>query len=205
MRNKAFSSDKEFFSNYYNTFQKLVQLDNLLLKKLEKVKKELENTVKRGNKVIIVGNGGSAAIASHFCIDLNKNTPISGQNFNESSLITCFANDFGYEKWVEKAVGVYGKPGDVFIAISSSGKSPNIINGCKKAKELGFSKIITLSGFSPDNPLRKLGDIDLWIDSDNYNHIENIHQFWLLSIAENLIQKYSQRQEKSETKCLKNF
>ena len=122
-------------------------------------------------------------------MDLTKNAGIRCVNFNEADLITCFANDFGYEHWVEKAVEFYGDEGDVFIAISSSGQSRNIINGCKAARDNKFSSVITFSGFNNDNPLRQLGDINLWVDSKAYNFVENIHQVWLLAIVDLIIGK----------------
>jgi D-sedoheptulose 7-phosphate isomerase len=107
--------------------------------------------------------------------------------FNEPNLLTCFGNDFGYEYWVEKAIQYYGDKDDVLIAVSSSGQSENILNGCHAARKKGFDSIITLSGFNPDNPLRKLGDVNLWIHSENYNIIENVHQIWLLAVVELII------------------
>ena len=89
----------------------------------------------------------------------------------------------------KKAVEFYGDEEDVFIGISSSGSSKNILNGCRAARNQNFSKIITLSGMSADNPLRKLGDINLWVDSKAYNHIENIHQIWLLIVVDMIIGK----------------
>jgi|TARA_B100000959_G_C14987113_1_gene626125 D-sedoheptulose 7-phosphate isomerase len=86
-------------------------------------------------------------------------------------------------------VEFYGDEGDVFIGISPSGSSNNILNGCRAAHEKNFSTVITLSGMSPDNPLRKLGDINLWVNSKAYNYIENIHQFWLLAIVDIIIGK----------------
>ena len=139
------------------------------------------------NKVIVVGNGGSAAIASHLAVDLTKVAGIRTVNFNEPSLLTCFANDYGYEHWVEKAVEFYGDKGDVFIGISSSGSSENILNGCLAARKKNFSKVITLSGMQAENPLRQLGDINLWANSMAYNHIENIHQVWLLAVVDLII------------------
>ena len=159
------------------------------LYQLNEVKETLVSASERGKKTIIVGNGGSAAIASHFSVDLTKNAGIRCVNFNESDLITCFANDYGYEDWVMKAVEFYGDDGDVFIGISSSGSSKNILNGCLAARKKKFSKIITLSGMNSENPLRKLGDINLWANSKAYNHIENIHQFWLLAIVDVIIGK----------------
>ena len=147
------------------------------------------DSLKKGGKILIFGNGGSAAIASHFSVDLTKNANIRCTNYNESDLITCFSNDFGYERWVEMAVKYYGNKGDVLIVISSSGKSKNMINGCVAAKKKKFSKIITLTGHSINNPVKKLGDINLWINSKAYNYVENIHQFWLLSLVDLIIGK----------------
>ena len=179
----------EFLKNYINEFSLLVEKSIKNIEQLEQVKDALVSASKKGKKSIIVGNGGSAAIASHFSVDLTKNAKIRCINFNESDLITCFSNDYGYEHWIEKAVEFYGDEGDVFIGISSSGSSENILNGCRAAFEKKFSKVITLSGMNADNPLRKLGDINLWVDSKAYNHIENIHQFWLLAIADLIIGK----------------
>jgi len=137
------------------------------------------------NKVIVVGNGGSAAIASHLAVDLTKVAGIRAVNFNEPSLLTCFANDYGYEHWVEKALGFHADQGDLLILVSSSGESANILNGAKRAVAMGLS-ILTLSGFANDNRLRSLGGINLWVNSRTYNIVENVHQIWMLSIVDYL-------------------
>src|SRR5262245_14647774 len=80
-------------------------------------------TNQKGRKLIIAGNGGSSAIASHCAVDFTKIARIRCINFNEVDLITCFANDYGYENWVEKALEFYADSGDTAILISSSGKS----------------------------------------------------------------------------------
>tara|TARA_Y100000780_G_scaffold91337_1_gene82874 strand:+ start:82 stop:657 length:576 start_codon:yes stop_codon:yes gene_type:complete len=138
------------------------------------------------NKVIVVGNGGSAAIASHLAVDLTKVAGIRTVNFNEPSLLTCFANDYGYEHWVEKALGFHADQGDLLILVSSSGESANILNGAKRAVAMGLS-ILTLSGFANDNRLRSLGGINLWVNSRTYNIVENVHQIWMLSIVDYLV------------------
>ena len=89
---------------------------------------------------MIFGNGGSAAIASHASVDLTKNANIRAVNFNEADLITCFSNDYGYEKWIEKAIDFYADDKDVLILISSSGKSVNMINACKAARSKKYQK-----------------------------------------------------------------
>ena len=178
-----------FLKQYIKDYSDLILPEAGLINTLMQVKAAFVKASENGKKVIIVGNGGSAAMASHVSVDLTKNAGIRSINFNESDLITCFANDYGYEHWVEKAVEFYGDKGDVFIGISSSGSSENILNGCRAARENKFSKVITFSGMNFENPLRKLGDINLWVNSKAYNHIENIHQFWLLAIVDVIIGK----------------
>ena len=144
--------------------------------------------VKSNNKkVLIFGNGGSAAIASHLSVDITKNAEFDVLNFNEADLITCFANDYGFDRWVEKAIDFYGDEGDLLILISSSGQSENMLNGVKAARNANFKSVVTLSGFAKDNPLSQLGDINLWLDSRAYNFVESVHQIWLLTIVDLII------------------
>jgi D-sedoheptulose 7-phosphate isomerase len=177
-------TSSSFFNNYFKEIEKATA--KVDLGALERATSEVENAVKFGGKVILVGNGGSSAIASHVAVDFTKAAKIRAINFNEADLITCYANDYGYDQWVAEALESYADSGDIAILISSSGKSPNILNGAFKAKELGL-KVVTLSGFESQNPLRNLGDINLWVDSSAYNVIEMAHQAWLLSIVDYLI------------------
>lgn len=173
-----------YFEDYFKTMcAKIVQVET---ESLETMCRILMEARRKHKKVIIVGNGASAAIASHVSVDLTKNAGIRTINFNEYDLITCLANDYGYEKWVEKALQFYAEADDVIILISSSGSSENIINAAKKAKEMGLT-VITLSGFGKDNPLKGLGALNLWVDSGEYNIIETIHQAWLLALVDKLI------------------
>ena len=76
-------------------------------------------------------------MSSHCSVDLTKNAGIRSINFNEADLITCFSNDYGYNKWVEKAVEFYADSDDVLVLISSSGKSMNMIKAAEIAKKMG--------------------------------------------------------------------
>ena len=182
--------DTKFLDQYFDDFKKIINFNSdEIKKKLINLKKIFITTKKNRKKILIFGNGGSAAIASHFSVDLTKNAKIRCTNYNESDLITCFSNDFGYERWVEMTIKYYGNKGDVLIVISSSGKSKNMINACIAARKKKFSKIITLTGHLVNNPVKKLGDINLWVNSKAYNYIENIHQFWLLSLVDLVIGK----------------
>lgn len=175
----------DYFPIYFETiYQKIKSVDT---KDLDQAAKMILDTHRAGKKIIIIGNGGSAAMASHVAVDFTKAAGIRAVNFNEADLITCFANDYGYEQWVAKALEAYADSGDMVILISSSGKSQNILNGAKKAKNMGLS-VITVSGFSSDNPLQKLGGLNLWVDSSEYNIVEMTHHIWLVSIVDYLIE-----------------
>ncbi len=178
---------KKFLASYLEDFSDLVKPNEETLEKLAEVANLLKNIHSAGKKILIFGNGGSAAMASHVSVDMTKNAGLRCVNFNEADLITCFANDYGFERWVEKAVDFYGDEGDLLIVISSSGSSKNMLNGVKAARNGNFRAVVTLSGFSENNPLRQLGDINLWINSKAYNFVENIHQIWLLAIVDFII------------------
>ena len=182
-------SDKDFITKYLKDFSSLILPSEEITEKIIEIKKILLNVKINDSKVMIFGNGGSAAIASHVSVDLTKNAGIRSVNYNEADLITCFSNDFGYSRWIEKAIEFYGKSSDILVLISSSGRSQNMINACNAAKKKKISKIITLTGHDKENPLSKLGDINLWIDSKAYNFIENTHQLWLLTLCDLIIGK----------------
>ena len=182
-------SDQDFVNNYLKDLSLILKPNEELVNKIITAKDILMKTKKNNNKTMIFGNGGSAAIASHVSVDLTKNANIRTVNYNEADLITCFANDYGYERWVEKAIDFYADKNDVLILISSSGNSKNMINACKAARNMKMSKIITFTGHDKDNPLSKLGDINFWINSKAYNFVENTHQIWLLTIVDLIIGK----------------
>lgn len=138
-----------------------------------------------GGKVILIGNGGSAAICSHLAVDFTKSAGIRAISFSDPSLQTCFSNDYGYESAYAEMVDAYGDAGDVLIAISSSGSSANIVNATQKASALGIS-LITLSGFGDGNPLRKLGGVNFYLASSDYNLVENGHEQILLALCDYL-------------------
>lgn len=127
-----------------------------------------------GNKVMFVGNGGSAAIASHMATDFTKNGGIRAMSFNDASALTCLGNDYGYEDVFWRQIEMHGLAGDVLIAISSSGSSPNILKAAEKARQLGCL-VVTMTGFSKDNPLRSMGDFNLYVPSGEYGFVEISH------------------------------
>ena len=144
----------------------------------------------KANKLFFIGNGGSASIANHMATDFLKNAGIPAIAFNDSSLITCLSNDFGYEYVFEKPIDLLAKSGDVLFAISSSGRSKNILNGVKAANKNGC-RVITLSGFDSNNPLRSMGEINLYVPSISYGFVESVHSIMCHCIVDTLIKEKS--------------
>jgi D-sedoheptulose 7-phosphate isomerase len=175
---KKLIMNKPYFLKYFDDIYKLLASENA--NALENFSNEISSIRKSGNKVIFAGNGGSASIASHAAVDLTKAGKLRAINFNEANLITCFANDYGYENWLSEAIKAYADSGDLVVLISSSGQSKNILNGAITARALGL-KIVTFSGFLEENPLRKLGDLNFYVQSSSYNYVEMTHYIWLLS------------------------
>ena len=112
-------SDNNYFQRYFSLINNCLVAGTGSV--LEEVADKIVRTASEGRKVILVGNGGSAAMASHVAVDLTKTAGIRAINFNEADLLTCFANDYGYENWVVKALEFYADPGDLVVLISSSG------------------------------------------------------------------------------------
>lgn len=129
----------------------------------------------RGNKLMFVGNGGSAGIASHCAIDYSKNGGLRSLALTDGAALTCLGNDYGYEHVFAKQVEWHGRPGDLLVAISSSGNSMNIRNAIDAARRQGCT-VITFSGFKPENPLRRMGDMNVYIASMEYGFVELGHQ-----------------------------
>jgi len=127
-----------------------------------------------GNKLIFVGNGGSAAIASHMATDYSKNGSVRSLALNDGSMLTCLGNDLGFDQVFAKQIELYARAGDFVIAISSSGRSKNILNAIDAAETAGC-RIATMSGFTPDNPLRLRGEWNFYVASDRYGFVEISH------------------------------
>ncbi len=135
------------------------------------------------NKIMFIGNGASAAISAHMASDYTKAGGYRAVCFNDGVALTCLSNDFSYEEAFAKQVEYHAIAGDILIAISSSGKSRNILNAASTAKTKGC-KVITLSGFEHDNPLRKIGDTNFWVDSTTYGLVEVTHHALLHCILD---------------------
>jgi len=135
------------------------------------------------SKQIFIGNGGSAAIASHMAIDFSKNGGLPSVCFNDGAALTCLGNDFGYEEVFSRQIGFHAHKGDVLFAISSSGTSKNILKAVDAALAKGC-RIVTLSGFSPANPLRTMGEVNFHIAVNQYGIVEVAHTALIHAVVE---------------------
>jgi D-sedoheptulose 7-phosphate isomerase len=133
----------------------------------------VRNVRKRNGRIFFIGNGGSAAIASHMAADWQNKAKVAAMAFNDGASLTCLANDHGYEQVFERPLLQHGQRGDLLFAISSSGRSKSILRPAMAF--LGVGTVITLSGFAPDNPLRKVGNLNFYVPSDNYGIVETAH------------------------------
>lgn len=138
-------------------------------------------------RLYFIGNGGSAAIAIHMTGDFFSNGRILTHSMHDSATITCLANDFSYDEVFSRQVALIGDIGDMLVAISSSGRSPNILNAVQVAKEKQV-KVLTLSGFATDNPLRQMGEWNFYVPCLEYGKVETIHNMILQEIVDKLLE-----------------
>jgi phosphoheptose isomerase len=154
----------------------------------------LEEAVNSRATIFVCGNGGSAAIANHFVCDHVKGAS-TGTDFHPrvSSLstnieiVTAIANDIDYAKVFEFQLSSFADPGDVLVAISSSGASPNILAAINWAKQHQITSI-SMTGFGGGDS-RTLADISLHVDAQNYGVVEDVHQSLMHILAQFLRQK----------------
>jgi D-sedoheptulose 7-phosphate isomerase len=139
----------------------------------------------RGSRLFLVGNGGSAGVASHAVTDFLNVGKLRASTLHDPALLTCMSNDYGYEAAFARIISTLASEGDILVEISISGQSANIRNAAAEMRKLRGA-VVTLSGFKRDNPLRFLGDVNFWLDSSDYGMVEIGHQFILHNVADRL-------------------
>ena len=132
-------------------------------------------TKQRDGQIFIIGNGGSAAMASHMAIDACKNGHLRALALNDAAMITAAANDLAYDQIFRMPLERLGRSGDMLITISSSGNSPNVLQAIDGARAIGMN-IVTLSAKKTDNQSRRLGDLNFYVPLDRYGWAESAHQ-----------------------------
>ena len=174
-------------NSYLDEFSKLVNTSEVR-NKLGLVGEILEGQRETGGRLLIFGNGAASSIAGHAALDFTKQGKLRSLCFHDPALLTAFANDFGYENAYAEIISHYYEATDIAIFVSVSGESPNIVQGLKRAKDLGL-RTIGFSGRNHDNSLNVSADYTFWVDSQAYNIVENVHSIWLLSLCDFIIGK----------------
>jgi D-sedoheptulose 7-phosphate isomerase len=180
-------NDADFVGDYLSHFSEVLNGEGLR-DKLSAARDAIAAVVEAEGKVMFAGNGASASIASHYAVDFTKQAKVLSVSFNDAPLLTAYANDYGYEHWVARAIGHHGRPGDLAVLISTSGRSANIVNAAEACRERGIP-VMTFTGFAPDNPVLSRGDINFWAPSRAYNVVEGVHAVWLGLLCDLIIGK----------------
>lgn len=149
--------------------------------------KDIVNCARDNNsKIIFAGNGASCTIANHGSLDFMNQLNVECCCFNDAGMITAYSNDFGYENALKRYIQFIAKKEDLCIFISSSGESINVIEACKEAVDR-CCDVITLTGFERENSLSRLGDVNFWANSRDYNVVECVHNTWLVTICDLIV------------------
>jgi D-sedoheptulose 7-phosphate isomerase len=177
----------EFLSAYFEEYQRLA-FDPEIHATIERFAELAVAVRDRGGKLMFAGNGASASTSEHGAVDFTKQGKVRSITFHDPNLITCFANDFGYDHWIAKAIEYHAAPDDAVVLISVSGNSPSVVNAAKYARSVGLP-VVSFTGRKPDNALKQLADLDFFVPSEAYNVVECIHSIWLTATIDLVIGK----------------
>lgn len=173
---------KEIIVNQLNEAKKV--LDSFLsedknISLIEQAAAIFTNAIKNGNKIISCGNGGSHCDAMHFAEELtgryrNDRAPLPAIAISDPSYLSCVGNDYGYEYVFSRFIDGLGKPGDVLLAISTSGQSASVLNAVNAAKKRGINTIV-LTG-NDGGKLHGIADVEICVAHFGYaDRIQEIH------------------------------
>ena len=156
-----------------------VMADASWLTSVDEASQAFIQSIGAGGKVLSCGNGGSLCDAMHFAEELtgryrNNRPGIAAVSISDPSHISCVANDFGYDHIFSRYIESHGREGDVLIAISTSGKSPNVVKAAEAAKALGV-KVIALTG-KPGSLLEGLADVCICAPGGDFaDRVQELH------------------------------
>ena len=166
--NKHISSIDLFLKNYFDDFNEFLDL--------------VIKTLKKGNKIILFGNGGSASDAQHIAAELvvkykKKRRSIPAISLStDTSTLTAIGNDFSFNEIFSRQIESIGKPGDIAIGITTSGKSKNVINALKLAKKKKITSVIlTKKKYPNKKQIEKVSDLILGVPADETARIQELH------------------------------
>lgn len=161
--------------------------DRTNLQRVERVAELLAERFAAGNKVLICGNGGSACDAMHFAEELTgrfrgERPPLPALACTDPGHITCTANDYGYDKVFARWVGAFGRPGDVLIALSTSGNSANVVEAVRTARSLGVSTVALLG--KSGGVLKGVCEEEWIVAGEHADRIQEVHMLVLHALIE---------------------
>jgi D-sedoheptulose 7-phosphate isomerase len=172
------NKEADFIKEYTGSLNQV--LNALPTDKFIEINKILLDARETSKQILVIGNGGSGAAASHMVCDINKNTREQGRNrmraicLNDNiPSILAYANDEGYDIIFSEQVLSLGRPGDVLIAISGSGNSANILKGIQAARQQQM-QVVGLTGFA-GGKMKEMCDVCLVVPSDSMEMIEDVH------------------------------
>ncbi len=139
-------------------------------------------------QLFFIGNGGSSAIASHMTADFMKNGGMNTYSLYDSAVTTCMGNDYGYEHIFSRPMEFLVREGDLIVVISSSGNSRNIINAIEVARLKGAA-VVTFTGFKPDNKVKQMGNVNVYVPCEKYGIVESIHNLILQQIVDLIMER----------------
>jgi D-sedoheptulose 7-phosphate isomerase len=150
-----------------------------LIRNIGQASSALIESLKGGGKVITCGNGGSHCDAMHFAEEMTgrfreNRKPLAALCISDPSHLTCVANDFGFEQVFARSVEALGRPGDVLLAISTSGNSMNVVRAAEKARDMGI-RVLSLTG-NDGGKLARLSDVEVRVPFTGYSdRIQEVH------------------------------
>ena len=141
-----------------------------------------------GKRVFFIGNGGSAAIASHMTADFMKNGGMKTYSLYDNSVTTCMGNDYGYEYFFSRPLELLANENDILTAISSSGNSQNIVNAIQAAQRKNMN-VITFTGFKKENRISSMGIYNVHVPVEHYGMVESILNLILQQIVDTILER----------------
>ena len=173
-------------------FTQIYGQDGVPLKDYEEAMQQLVDLFseikKEGKQVFFIGNGGSAAIASHMTADFMKNGGMKTYSLYDNSVTTCMGNDYGYEDIFSRPMEFLANEGDLLVAISSSGNSQNIVNAIQVAQHKKM-RVITFSGFQRENRIGRMGRYNVYVPVCHFGIVESIHNLILQQIVDVILER----------------
>lgn len=174
-----------FFEDYFRDYGSIA-FDRATWPKIAEFGDLARNVGKSGGKLMFFGNGASASLAEHAALDFSKQGGVRSITCHDPALMTAFANDYTYDRWMAEAINHYGDAQDAVVLISVSGTSPSVVEAAKHARDRGML-VVSFTGREADNPLGIHSDLHLHVPSHAYNLVECVHGIWLTAAIDYVI------------------